>query len=96
MPLTFDDVVNAEGAEWVEDQADIGTYNPPRDYVFPQNSASGARTITMSALLFFASCSVLAGSSCVSGPMLRSLSICAIAADPTVRNDLDCPICVRS
>ncbi len=43
--LQGDDVVNAEGMEWVEDQEDDNT--PPRDYQFLSWSTSGARLITI-------------------------------------------------
>jgi hypothetical protein len=46
--LQSDDTVNAEGMEWVEDQADAGTYTPIRDYQFVSWSSSGARSITVS------------------------------------------------
>lgn len=45
--LQSDDTVNAEGMEWVEDQADSGTYTPIRDYQFVSWSSSGARLITI-------------------------------------------------
>lgn len=44
--LQGDDVVNAEGMEWVEDQADAGTFTPIRDYLFFSWSTTGARLIT--------------------------------------------------
>lgn len=46
--LQSDDTVNAEGMEWVEDQADPSTYTPIRDYQFVSWSSSGARLITIS------------------------------------------------
>lgn len=44
--LQSDDTVNAEGMEWVEDQADSATYTPIRDYQFVSWSSTGARRIT--------------------------------------------------
>lgn len=45
--LQFDDVVNAEGMAWVENQADTATYNPPRDYQYLSQSSTGGKTITL-------------------------------------------------
>lgn len=45
--LQSDDEVNEEGMEWVEDQADSGTYTPIRDYQFVSWSSSGSRAITI-------------------------------------------------
>lgn len=43
--LQGDDVVNAEGMEWVQEQADTGTYNPPRPYIFRAWSTTGSKII---------------------------------------------------
>ena len=45
--LQADDVVNAEGMAWVEDQGDSAQFTPIRDYQFEAWSASGARRITI-------------------------------------------------
>jgi len=44
--LQCDDVVNDEGAQWVEDQASTALHNPPRGYIFGQASTTGAKLIT--------------------------------------------------
>lgn len=46
--LQGDDTVNAEGAEWVQDQGDSAQFTPIRDYQFVMWSTSGARLITIS------------------------------------------------
>ena len=46
--LQGDDVVNDEGAQWVEDQADTAQFDPPRGYIFGQWSTTGAKRITFS------------------------------------------------
>lgn len=46
--LQADDVVNAEGMEWAEDQGDSAQFTPIRPYQFVSWSASGARRITRS------------------------------------------------
>ena len=43
--LQGDDVVNEEGATWVEDQADTAQFNPPRDYQFEAWSTTGDKVI---------------------------------------------------
>ena len=43
--LQGDDVVDNEGMDWVEDQADTSINNPPRDYQFLAWSTTGARVI---------------------------------------------------
>lgn len=45
--LQGDDVVNNEGSEWAEDQADTAQYNPPRGYIFGQWSTTGDKSITI-------------------------------------------------
>ena len=45
--LQGDDVVNAEGLAFVENQADTASFNPPRDYQFAAWSTSGSRSITI-------------------------------------------------
>ena len=47
--LQGDDVVNDEGAQWVEDQADTSLHNPPRGYIFGQWSTTGAKRIQFGA-----------------------------------------------
>lgn len=43
--LQMDDVVNAEGMAWTEDQED--SFTPKRDYIFMSHSQSGDRLITI-------------------------------------------------
>lgn len=47
--LQGDDVVNNEGAQWVEDQADTALHDPPRGYIFGQWSTTGAKAIKFGA-----------------------------------------------
>lgn len=44
----WDDVVSLEGMEWVNDQRDTSTYNPPRDYIYVAQSSTGDKVITNS------------------------------------------------
>ena len=43
--LQGDDVVNAEGFKFAEDQGDVGQFNPPNDYIFQGWSTTGDKTI---------------------------------------------------
>jgi hypothetical protein len=43
--LQADDVVNAEGFKFAEDQADVGQFNPPRPYIFQAWSSTGSKAI---------------------------------------------------
>src|SRR5690606_31522786 len=45
--LQGDDVVNAEGLAFVQNQADTASFNPPRDYQFVAWSTSGSRPVTI-------------------------------------------------
>jgi hypothetical protein len=47
--LQGDDVVNDEGAEWAEDQADTAVYTPPRGYIFGEWSMTGNKSIKIGA-----------------------------------------------
>lgn len=44
--VQWDDVVSLEGMQWVEDQRDTATYNPPRDYIYVAQSSTGDKDIT--------------------------------------------------